>query len=129
MPSHLRPLQKQQRGASALAILMVVAMAAIILMVAFKLYPAYYEHWQIEGVMESFDDEEGLAELSLREIKRRFSARLQTNNVRNFKMDENVQFDLAEDYLAIELDYEVRVPIYRNIDAVMTFQKSYERRL
>ena len=120
---------KRQRGASALFMLIFLAMAAIILTIAFKLYPAYYEHWQIEGVVESFENEEDLANTSLREIERRFGARLQTNNVRNFNMEENVVFDLTEDFLGIEVNYEVRVPVYRNIDAVMKFEKSFEKRL
>ncbi len=129
MPKRSIHLARQQRGVSALFMLIFLAMAAAILTVAFKLYPAYYEHWQIEGVVESFENEEGLENLSLREIERRFGARLQTNNVRNFKMDENVVFDLTEDFLAIDVNYEVRVPVYRNIDAIMTFQKSFEKRL
>ncbi|MDX1452109.1 MAG: DUF4845 domain-containing protein [Oleiphilaceae bacterium] len=122
-------LRHGQRGVSALFMLIFLAMAAVILTVAFKLYPAYYEHWQIEGVVESFENEDGLENLSLREIERRFNTRLQTNNVRSFNTGENVIFDLTDEFLAIEVNYEVRVPIYRNIDAVMKFQKTFEKRL
>lgn len=129
MPQKAIHLAKEQRGASGLFMLIFLAMAAIILMVAFKLYPAYYEHWQIAGVVESFETEEDLENLNLREIERRFGARLQTNNVRNFNMEDSVVFDLTEDFLGIEVNYEVRVPVYRNIDAVIKFEKSFEKRL
>jgi len=121
-------LSHSQRGASILSILLVLGMAAVLLMVAFKLYPAYYEHWQIEQVVDSFEDESGLSEMSAREIEKNFQKRLTTNNVRNFKMKDNVEIFMEDDTLYIDVAYEVRVPIYRNIDAVMTFTKSLEKR-
>lgn len=126
MKGRFLPLPKQQQGASAFAIIVVLGMAAVILTVAFKLYPAIYEQWQIENVITSFENEKDLENLSVSDVGKRFRTRLQTNNVRKFDFDENVLITMEDDILSIEVDYESRVNIYRNIDAVVVFQKSIE---
>lgn len=120
-----RSLKKQQ-GVSALFILVFLGLLALALLVSFKLYPAYYEHWQIESVIESFEEEKDLADLSVKEVIKRFQLRLQTNNVRNFDFDDSVFIDMEDGVLSIELDYEVRQNVYRNVDAVVIFKKQVE---
>ncbi len=119
---------RSQRGASALSIIVILGMAAVILTIAFKLYPAFYENWQIELVVDSFEDERGLDELSVNDIERNFQKRLTTNNVRDFKMKDNVEITMEDDTLYIDVDYEVRIPMYSNVDAIVSFQKSLEKR-
>ncbi len=118
----------KQGGASPILTLIFLGLLAIVLTIAFKLYPAFYEHWQVESVVESFEDESGLGELSEKDINRRFQTRLQTNNIREFNLEDNVLISKGDGLLSIEVDYEVRVNIYRNIDAIMVFQKSFEKR-
>ena len=117
----------QQQGASTPITILFVAMAMIVLTIAFKLYPAFYENWQLAQVVESFNDEAGLQDLTIKEIKRRFDSRLLTNNVRDFNSDESLILDKNEDTLFIDVQYEVRVPIYDNIDAIVSFEESLEK--
>lgn len=120
------PLSKQT-GASAPLVILFIAMLAMILTVAFKLYPAYFEHWQIESVVQSFEDEPGLSELSLREIEKRFDIRLTSNNVRQFNRQDSVFISKEDGLLTIDVDYEVRVPVYRNVDVIVKFEKLLEK--
>lgn len=119
----------KQRGASTPLIIIFIAMAAAILTVTFKLYPVFYENWQIENIVDSFNDEANLEELSAADIEKRFGNRLITNNIRNFNSDESVFISMDEGLLVIETDYEVRLPIYRNIDAVVKFKKLFEKKI
>jgi len=118
----------RQQGASALVVIIFLGMAAVILTIALKLYPVFYEHWQIESVAQSFEEEKGLDELPLKEIEKRFKLRLGTNNVRDFNFEEGVFITMEDGLLSIEVDYEQRINMYRNIDAVVTFSKLYETR-
>ncbi len=120
---------KKQQGASMPLVILFVGMAMIILTIAFKLYPAFYENWQLKHVIESFHDESDLREITLKEIKRRFETRLLTNNVRDFNTDDNLTISVAEGTLSIYVEYEVRVPIYKNIDAIVSFEESLEKAL
>lgn len=120
---------KKQQGASTPMVVLFLGMAMIVLTIAFKLYPAYYEHWQLQNVISSFEDESDLGDLSVKEIERRFDSRLQVNNVRDFNSDENLTVLKQDGSLSIYVDYEVRIPIYDNIDAILTFEESLEKSL
>jgi len=119
-------LLKKQQGASGLLILIFVGMAALILLVSFKLYPVYFENWQIDSVVQSFEEEGGIDDLSEKEIIKRFNARLITNNVRDFKFKDSVFIEKDDGVLTIDIDYEVRINVYRNVDAVVVFKKLTE---
>lgn len=115
--------KQRQRGASAVAILTFLAMASLLLLVAFKLYPVYYDHWTIMSVADSFADDVELPNLSEAEIIKRYKVRLQTNSIRDFDFDESVFVEKAEKSLVFEIDYERRTNLYRNIDAVVVFSE------
>ena len=119
--------KNKQRGASMPATLLFIAMTAIILTVAFKLYPAFYENWQISSVIQSFEEENKLKNMSAKDIARMFDKRLTTNNVHNFNSKEYLIIELDEEGVYIGVEYEVRVPIYKNVDAVAKFDESMEK--
>jgi hypothetical protein len=120
---------KKQQGASTPLVILFVAMAMIVLTIAFKLYPAFYENWQVKHVLEGFDNETGLADISVNEIKSRFDKRLLTNNVRDFNSTKHLTVSKQDGSLSIYIEYEVRVPIYKNIDAIVSFEESLEKQL
>lgn len=120
---------KKQQGASMPLVILFVAMAIIVLTIAFKLYPAIYEHWQVQHVLEGFDEEQGLADLSANEITSRFEKRLLTNNVRDFNSKESLFVNKQDGNVSIYIEYEVRIPIYKNIDAILSFNESLEKQL
>lgn len=119
----------KQQGASMPLVVLFISMAMIVLTIGFKLYPAFYEHWQLQHVVASFDDESDLGDLSVKEIKRRFDSRLITNNVRDFDSNESLTILKQDGMLSIYVEYEVRIPIYDNIDALVSFEESLEKPL
>tara|TARA_R110002072_G_scaffold89737_8_gene200973 strand:- start:26406 stop:26780 length:375 start_codon:yes stop_codon:yes gene_type:complete len=120
---------RKQQGASTPVVILFVSMAMIVLTIAFKLYPAFYENWQLRQVLESFNDDLGIEDLSVKEIRARFDKRLLTNNVRDFNSDESITLVRDDDSFSIYVEYEVRVPIYDNIDAIVSFEESLEKQL
>ena len=117
----------QQKGASMPVVLLFLGMAAIILTIAFKLYPAYYEHWQITSVLESYDSEHDLENMSVGELETNFQTRLLTNNVRNFDVRESFFVERTDSSVILSVDYEIRVPMYKNIDALLLFEETVEK--
>ncbi len=115
-----------QRGASMPAILIFVAMAAMYFLVGFKLYPAYFEHWQLQSVVESFANDPETGNLSVGEISKRFRVRMQTNNIREIDFDEAVTIEKDGAVITIYVDYESRINIYNNIDAVLNWEETTE---
>lgn len=124
-----RPMTvSNQKGVSALFVLIFLAMFAFALLSGFKLYPVYFDHWAVVSTADSFGEDPELAQLSEREYKKRFNLRLQTNNIRDFDFDESIEVDMQEDFLLLNIDYEKRVNIYKNIDAVVSFKEELEYR-
>tara|TARA_R110001592_G_scaffold91754_3_gene268246 strand:- start:34995 stop:35369 length:375 start_codon:yes stop_codon:yes gene_type:complete len=120
---------KKQQGASMPLVVLFVGMAMIVLTIAFKLYSPFYDHWLLTSVLESFEKEIDLKELSAREIRARFDKRLATNGVRGFVSSQSLSVTKQDGVLSIYVDYEVRVPIFENIDAIITFEESLEKQL
>ncbi|MFT6031026.1 MAG: hypothetical protein ACI8O8_002774, partial [Oleiphilaceae bacterium] len=106
---------KKQQGASMPLVIIFVVMAMIVLTIAFKLYPTFYEHWQVQSVLEGFEQESGLGDLSVKNITDNFDKRLLTNNVRSFNSKESLTVIKKDDTLSIYVEYEVRIPMYENI--------------
>ena len=120
---------KKQTGAAAPLVILFLGMLAVMLTLAFKLAPPVFEHWQVEAVLESFEDDSDVTELSIAEIQKRFNKRLIINNVRSFNSKEWLYVTKDEDLLSIEVSYEVRVPVYRNVDAIFFFEKAFEKKI
>lgn len=108
------------------AILIFVAMAAMFFLVGFKLYPAYFEHWQLQSVVESFEKDPEISELSVGEITKRFRVRMQTNNIREIDFNDSVTIEKDGGVIYIYVDYESRINIYNNVDAVVTWDETTE---
>lgn len=117
---------QRQRGASAILVVLFLAMTSLILLAGFKLYPIYFDHWSIMSVADGLEQNDELAELSVQDISKQYRSRLQINNVRDFDFAESVYIEKVDGTLFIEIDYERRTNIYRNIDAVVRFSESRE---
>ncbi len=116
----------KQHGASMPATLIFVAMAAMFFLVGFKLYPAYFEHWQLQSVVESFENDPETGDLTVGEITKRFKVRMQTNNIREIDFKDAITIEKDGGVIYIYVDYESRINIYNNIDAVVTWDETTE---
>jgi hypothetical protein len=123
----MRTLSKQN-GASTPLTLLFVGMAAILLTIIFKLYPSYYEHWQISAVLDSYAKDVEVESMTVDELESNFLTRLMTNNVRGNEVREGFFAERTDNAMNISVEYEVRVPIYKNIDAIIYFEKSVENK-
>jgi hypothetical protein len=115
-----------QRGASIPLVLVFLAMTAMFFLIGFKLYPAYFENWQIQSVVDSFVNDPETAELSPGEIRKRFKIRMQTNNVRDVRYEDAIEIIKEDGVITIYVDYESRINIYKNVDAVVVFKEEAE---
>ena len=118
--------KRTQTGASALLILIILTMAAFIVLCVIKLYPSYYDQWTIMKVVDGFEESPDLDTLSVAEIEKRFALRLQTNSIRDFNFNESVVIEKDDIAVYFDIDYERRVHIYKNVDAVVTFKETRE---
>ena len=124
--SRKKAFSNSQAGASGLSILIILSMAAFVGLCVVKLYAPFYDQWTIMSVVNGFEDESDLEEISVKELEVRFRKRLQSNGVRGIDLDESIFIEKDEVSAYFEIDYERRVNIYKNVDAVVVFKESVE---
>lgn len=115
----------RQTGASALVIMIVVLFFGGLLTLVIKLGPAYLDDITIQEALESLEGTENLSSLTQAEVRSLIDKRLSVNNVRGFDA-KNISVEKNGDLVLINVDYEVRNNLFRNVDTVIHFQHEYE---
>ena len=116
--------RKQQKGASIFAIIVMLIVAGIFFSVGFKLYPAYFDNKLVDSVLTEMignNDELNQSEFL---IKRTVQRKFTVNQIRLPK--EALKIIKEGNKVILDLDYQVRVPMFANVDAMVKFKKKYE---
>ncbi len=93
--------------------------------VAANLVPVYVDHKTLVEVIEGTLADRSKLELSPQELKLTLQKKLGINNLK--LPDRDAVKILREDgYIRFYVDYEVRVPMYYNVDALVSFKDTYE---
>lgn len=118
-------LKNRQQGATFFSTMIVLIVAGIFLAVGFKLYPAYYDHYLIKSVVGDVATNPDEAVKPVNEIRTTLSKRLRINQVKLPSKDALI-FIRDEGVMTISLKYDVRVPMFFNVDALVKFDEQYE---
>ena len=118
-------LRNRQQGATFFSTMIVLIVAGIFLAVGFKLYPAYYDHYLIKSVVGDVAATPEEVSKPVNEIRNTLSKRLRINQVK-LPAKEALKFTRDEGVMTISLKYDVRVPMFFNVDALVKFDEQYE---
>ena len=114
-----------QQGASVFTTLMVVILIGLVAMSGLKIVPAYMDNSVIVGAMEGLVEENEVAEMRVRDIRDALSKTLLANGMRDFDY-ENVELINEKGSEYVSINYETRVPIFYNIEAVVIFTNRFD---
>lgn len=114
--------QKGLTGISIMVILVVIAFGALIF---FKIMPVYFDSFKVNDVVSSLKAERGLGEKSNNEITKMILKRLDVNAVSDVTK-EHIFIEKTKNDVFVDLEYEVRKPMFGNLDVVISFKKSVE---
>lgn len=114
-----------QRGASFTSTLIVLIVAGIFFTVGFKLFSPYWDHATINSIVQTTSEDPDELTKSLRELRRDLDKKLYINQV-ELPEKESLQVRLDEGVIYFDLVYEVRVPMFYNVDALVMFEEHYE---
>jgi len=114
-----------QQGASFTSTLVALVVAGIFITVGFKLFGPYWEHFTINSIVRQVSEDPDELSKSVREIRRDFDKKFLINQV-SLPDKDSLQVRLEEGVLYFDLVYEVRVPMFYNVDAMITFEEHYE---
>jgi len=112
---------KRQAGLSFLSILLIAIMVGFFVMSGIRMAPSYMEYLTIKDVVGAIATEPGAKEHSVAAIRRRLETNFNTNQIYGLRArDIEVYRENGETY--IDANYEARIPLVGNIDAVMKFE-------
>jgi len=118
----LKNKQKGMTGISIMALLILIAFVAVTLL---KIMPIYFDSFKVGDVISSLKEERGLGEKSNSEITKMILKRLDVNMVSDVTKD-NVFIEKSKNQVLIDVEYEVRKPMFGNLDIIVSFKKSAE---
>ncbi len=96
-----------QRGLSMPGWLAIIAICAFLLTTFFKVFPMYYQNYQIKTVLTSIQEDASIDVKSKRAIWDALSKRLYINEVRDIKR-EHVKMSRKDGKTTITVSYETR---------------------
>ena len=111
---------KNQRGASFVFWVLIAALFGFLLMMGVKLFPVYYRGLSVKTFVEEIAVELNGKNPSKKQVWQKIEKRLNVNGIRNIKRQDMV-FERDKKKTHIGLDYEERIPLAGNIDAVVMF--------
>lgn len=118
-------LRNRQKGASFLSIMLVLIIGGVFFSVGFKLYPAYWDYKLVDSVLTDVSSSPDELAKPVTQLRRDIQKKLHINQVR-LPSKEALVIEQDKGVIRFTLDYEARVPMFYNVDAVVKFNKQYE---
>jgi len=112
----------KQRGATFIFWMFFVSIIGFLLMIGVKLFPVYYKGFTTDKIVEDVALEMQNKKPNKKQLWQSIDKRLNINGVSNV-VKEHFVYEKNKDVVNFGLDYEVRVPIIANVDAVAKFDQ------
>ncbi len=112
-----------QKGLSLPTWLVIIAIFAFLLTTFFKVFPMYYENYQIRETLKSIQEDASIDVKSKRAIWDTMQKRLYINEVRSIKR-ENVKMSRKDGKTTITVSYETRDDFVGNLFIGGAFSES-----
>ncbi len=118
-------MNKKQSGVSMISMMVVLLLGVAILSLVFTLLPLYMDNWTISKALEQVAQSDNAERMSDREIVSKVQNQLTVNGVRDFDT-KHLVITRDKGRMHLIADYEVRTPIVKNIDAIVSFKNRFE---
>lgn len=115
-------MRNRQHGITLIGFLIVLVVLGFFALVAMRLFPVYSEWYSVVSAMKGLANEPGIGSMSANQIRSRFDRRLYTSYVESVKAN-NVRIT-TQGGPQIRVRYEVRRPMFGNLDFVATFDRT-----
>ena len=111
---------KKQRGATFIFWVLLLALIGFIIMLGIRLFPIYYKGFATEKIIEDLAVEMEGKSPNRKQLWDAIERRLDINSISGVKK-ENLVYEKQKKSIEFGVDYEVRVPLVANMDAVVMF--------
>ncbi len=116
--------EKHQRGMSLISWMVVIGIAIFFGMVGIKSMPVYMNHYKVLSILKNIAGQPGAANESARDIGKSLEKRFDIDMVNHVTHKDVKVTGQPGNPRAMVLDYEVRVHMFYNVDAVYSFSEN-----
>ncbi len=113
---------KKQRGASFVFWVLFLALMGFLITVGIKLFPVYYKGFASQKIIEDLALEMEGKSPNKKQMWDLIDKRLYINGISGITK-ENLVYNKVKKSLEFGVDYEIRVPLIANLDAVVMFDQ------
>lgn len=118
-------MRRKQKGLSTLGWLVTILVASLGVIVVLKLTPLYLDDYAVSRVLISLDNKSSIEKSSLPEVRDWLNKGLQTNLIKLDTKEVRVYRD-NRDQVSIDIDYERRLNLIRNVDFIVSFEHDWK---
>lgn len=115
----MRINKNKQIGSSMYATMFIILVLIFVAVTAMKLWAPYFDDMAVKTALKNIAEEETTRTMGPKDIRATLNKRLQVNSVTLNK--EEIIIKKEEGEVIIDIVYERRIPLYGNIDAVLSF--------
>ncbi len=112
----------KQKGLTIMGFLMVLAVILFFAFVGIRVTPIYLEYYSVVSAMDGVAAERGSARFSPFEIKRKMLDRLYLSYATDNITEKNIRV-IRRNGVQVRVTYEVRKPMFGNLDIVASFDR------
>jgi hypothetical protein len=117
---------RKQMGVSLPGFIMWAVGAIFVLLLAFKVGPAYVENVAIKKQFQAIANDPGMVGSSKRDVEGAFVRRATMEDIRSIGPGD-LQIVREGDRLVISAEYSTRVPLFGNVNVCLDFSPSSEK--
>ena len=112
----------RQRGMTLIGWLLTLVLIGFAGIIAIRLVPVYIDAYTVSSIMQQLESESRTTSMDRREVRETFRRRLDVNDVTQVSASD-LQFKEISGGVQVLLEYESRVHLIGNLDAVARFQE------
>ena len=109
----------RQKGITAIGMVIILALVAFFALLTLRLVPIYMENFTVSSHLNTLAEDSETKSLSDRDILSTLKKRFYIDDVKNVTED-NIFIDHEGGKTTITIEYEVRAPIFGNIDVAVS---------
>ena len=117
--------KNKQKGLTGVSIIVLLVFFAFFAVALLKVMPIYFDSFKVGDVVSALKDERGLGEKPNSQIVKMILKRLDVNMVSDVTK-EHIFIEKVKNEVLIDVEYEVRKPMFGNLDVIISIKKSVE---
>ncbi|MDM7857164.1 DUF4845 domain-containing protein [Thiopseudomonas acetoxidans] len=121
---------RSQQGMSPLSGLVIIILVGFIATIAFKIIPHYIDNKALTKIITAVETDAATASRvnSPADFYAHISKGMQINAINDIRPQDAVKISLENNEFLVQVNYEKREPVIKNIDLVVKFEKEYRVR-